>query len=187
MFNRLMVSGLALAALTGASNVYAVSDDLTDGSFDSPFIYDFDTTTLGTQAIPATGVDFLGGDFSELDSFGFGLLLAPDRVEITWSLPGGDFASDANVYFTDYTGVGATTVTFAGLDLANSPKTYTYSNVSVSSPEVASSFGQGFSRIDSITVEAYETYLTEVELTTIPEPASLALLGLGGLALIRRR
>jgi hypothetical protein len=182
---RLMFIGMAVAALSTGSSVFAVSDDLTDGSFDSPFIYDFDTTSPGTQGIPATGVDFIGGDFSELDTFG--LLLAPDRVEITWALPVGEFATEATVDFADFAGVGATDITFTGFDLANNPKVYVYSNTTVSAPEVATTFGQGFSRVDSITIEAFESFVTNVEIDTIPEPASVALLGLGGLALIRRR
>ena len=149
-------------------------DDLTDGLFDPAFNYDF------SSDFPGNGP---GGDFNSLDPGpGAGLLLASDEVVITWpGIP--DAIGLAQVDFTDYTGPGATEVEFFG-----TLGSMLFSNATVSALESFQvDMSSGIGAITSIRISAFETYVHSISLRSIPTPGALALLGVAGMAGLRRR
>lgn len=166
---------LLAAAALGApafATVMGFNDDLTDGAFDPVFAYDFSSDFAGNGP---------GGDFNSLDP-GVGLCLCSDEVFITF--PGAGMPVGlAQVDLTDFTGVGATEIEFIG-----TLGSLSFSNAMVSMPEsFVAGPSDGIGAITAVRVSAFETFVTRVSIRTIPTPGGLALAGVAGLALVRRR
>ncbi len=164
----LVTAAVALPATAGVGPM-PFSDDLTDGMFDPNFNYDFSSDFTG------------GGDFNELIN-GSGLCLCSDEVSITF--PGvSDPVGLAQVDVADFTGVGATNVTFIG-----TMGSVNFSNTLVSASESYQvTLADGIGAITEIRITAFESFLTNVALRTIPTPGALAIFGAAGLAAVRRR
>ena len=164
----LAAAAIALPAPAGVGPM-PFSDDLTDGSFDPDFNYDFSSDFTG------------GGDFNELIN-GSGLCICSDEVSITF--PGvADPVGLAQVDVTDFTGIGATNVTFVG-----TMGTKDFSNMLVSASETYQvTQADGIGAITEIRVSGFESFITNVALRTIPTPGALAIFGAAGLAAVRRR
>lgn len=172
-------------------------------SFDPFFNYDFDQDTPGIQPREETGNDFSGfGDVSEpLGIVDFGIYgvftpyaLLPDRVEVTFNTQPNEIVSQAAVSGSTSAPLG---VSFFGVDTDGNPVTVDYNFSFADNPDgffiYDSAFNQdgsasGLARIDSILTFGNEATITLIEtnVAVTPEPASAAVLALGGVALIRR-
>jgi len=84
---------------------------------------------------------------------------------------------------TQYTLAGATSGSVTLNATNNTTNTVTYSLTPNASGEILISIGPGANNNNS----NHFTYLNVLEINTVPEPGSVALLGLGGLLLMRRR
>jgi len=161
------VGGLSASAF-GAGPVI---DDLTDGP-DPAFNYDFGTAS-----------DFTGTSDSNGFSLGDGIWVYPDEVTITFNLPVGDVVELAHVVVADYVGIGSLEVEFIGTG-----GSVLFNNTTTSAPEqyqVDQSDAIGY--ITSIRIGGYEDLISLVSLRTIPAPTTAGVLGLAGLAALRRR
>jgi hypothetical protein len=110
------------------------------------------------------------------------LWLAPARDEVTFNLAGGQYVDWAVITLIDWCGSGCTSVEFIGtLD------SVTFSNTSVSTPETYDTTGQNLGEIYEIHLTSNEATFDNLGISVVPEPSTVALLGLGTLVMLRRR
>lgn len=160
MFRQLIVTAAALVTLGIGASVTdgaIVTEDLTDGTVDSPL--------LSLSIAP-------GSD---------GVFLAPGTLDITFILPSGRTVTDVAVTFRDFTNpVPGPDNDFSAE--AFSSGTLIDSFVDSEPPAILetktlSAGGPLAAPIDLVTISGLETRIRSLEVTTVPEPNSFALLG----------
>lgn len=176
MVRTAMAFGLVGAIAASASASFtSYTDDLTDGAFDFPFMYDFSTDFTG------------GGDFNSLDA-GTGLLLASDEVIITFDASLNDILA-ATLSIGDFTGGQGTDMMITFTGTGGEVETYTEADGGLTVPFVGD-YTIGYSgtfALQSITVSGFEAVIYDITIREIPTPGFAALASLAGLAATRRR
>jgi hypothetical protein len=142
-------------------------------------------TVVSLTVLSAQGAMYLedfeqggGGGFDPMFNHAFFTLYPPGPP--WWELSGGVLwlapARD------DWCGSGCTSVEFIGtLD------SVTFSNTSVSTPETYDTTGQNLGEIYEIHLTSNEATFDNLGISVVPEPSTVALLGLGTLVMLRRR
>jgi len=183
---------LAAGAIAAPANGVILVDDLSNGP-DPISNFDFDLATTGIQGPGATGNDFANPDSNDAftGALGSGLALFPDAAEITFNVPLGDVLSMEITGESFASPTGATNVTFVvdtstsglqGFQIPIAPGPF-----SVSSNNVPVPGGGSVLSVDRVVIDSFEARFDTITYDLVPEPASAALLGVGGLALMRRR
>ncbi|MBN1553864.1 MAG: PEP-CTERM sorting domain-containing protein [Phycisphaerae bacterium] len=138
-----------------------------------------DTFTHGIfqhNITPISGNNNAYWDFYEMNAqYGDSLCLWPARDEITFDLGAGEFVDFVSIDFIDWTN-GETTVEVIG-----TKNTYTMANPN-SVWLHADTSGKDLGNITKIRFFSYEGAFDNLTVNVTPEPASIFLLGIGGLA-----
>ncbi len=168
------IAAAALTASLAAANV--IVEDFDDGmgnaAFDAALNYDFSSDFTG------------GGDTNDL--FLGELNLYSDLVNITLAAPmPGEYIEMVEVTWTDFCGLGCTNLTIYGA----MGGTATVGNLDIAGSETVmlSSADIGGQQITSFDLSSFEGRIDSIRVYTVPTPGALALLGLGGLGVTRRR
>lgn len=185
-----VVSMLSLC-VAGHASAAVLVDDLSNGP-DPISNFDFDLGTSGIQGPGATAGDFSGQDD---DNDGFtglngGLWLFPDAADITFNVPLGDVLS-MEIEGESFVGPGGTNVTFVVDTSTSGLQSFQFpiapGPFSVSSNSVLVPGGGSVLSVESATIDSFEGRFDTITYNLVPEPGSFAVLGLGGLMLMRRR
>ncbi len=184
------IAAAVLAAASGTASARFITEDFvgTGGGFapDPELIYDFDLVTSGIQGPANTGSDFSGtsfGDSNDVTTPGE-LGLFPDAVRVTYDISSPEFVSFVQVDGEDQ--AGGAEVTFIGQDTAGNPLTFPFTSSGVG-PFSANTAGQGFGVIEAVEIGGLETRVFEIESEVVPEPATMSVIALGSVAMLRRR
>lgn len=180
---------LAMAMVVSATVMWAgqaeaavIMDNTSDG-VGPELNVDFDLSTAGIQNSGATGNDFDSNGDSSTEK---PIFLAPDEIEVTFNLNPGEFVKTFAVSgVSSVNDPSGTNVILVGEDTSGNPLTVTNSfgpgNYAVNS------FTEGFGKVTSARVNSFEASVDQFDYEIVPEPASAALLGLAGVALLGRR
>jgi hypothetical protein len=166
-----LLAACAAAALTSAASAGFYAESFDDAAIDPFFNLDLSSDFTG------------GGDFNEIS--GGRLLIAPDEVLITFNTAANEAVSYLQIVIGDFTDVGATQLEWIG-----TLGTINIGNFLVQTPETFTlTAANGIGDLLSLRISGLETdiYSIEAETRMIPTNGTLALLGLGGLAMARRR
>jgi len=161
MFRQWILTAAVLVTLGAGSSVTdgaIVTEDLTDGTVDSPLL----------SLSIAPGPD--------------GVFLAPGTLDITFSLPPGRTVTDVAVTFTDFVNP------FPGPDNDFSAEAFSSGTLIdsfidseppvITETKTLSAGGPLAAPIDLVTISGGETRIQSLEVTTVPEANSFALLGI---------
>ena len=180
---RTTMIAVVVVALVVAAPTMAVQH-VEDFEYETPASDTFTNGVFQHNIVPIPPLDYvwweISDDFSNpTPTSGNALVLAPATDEVTFDLGLGEYVNYAAIDFADWGG-GTTFEVIGTLD--------TYS-VSISSGGwgSADTSGQSLGEITMIKLISYEGVFDNLTIDVVPEPATLGLLLIGGLALLKRR
>lgn len=194
------ISTIAIASLATAAQAGAVTNgDFEAGDFsgwetlgtgDSFFEIVSDSNSGAWAAHFRNDADASGALLKQT-GIGAGVISAGDMIHIEFS--GKGFAGVGGVFFAELFSVDAgggvtQSEILGGAPIFFSDTYQTYSFDAIAGPDVAGGLTIQFGAITGAEPASFsEAFLDDVTITFIPAPGSLALLGIGGLAVTRRR
>jgi hypothetical protein len=186
MRTTLMVTAIAvalgvLAATPAAAGIIQVEDfDLPpNGGFNNAFF----NHSVGAAPPPSPGYPPAGPWWMFWDNWSispqWSLILAPAMDTVTFNLAAGEYVDWAGVWIISNGCPGVMEVIGTKGTYSAGTETWEWKWVDTT--------GQDLGKITQINLYGYETAFDDLKVDVAPEPATLALLALGGLAVIRRR
>lgn len=163
------LAALALAGLATSASARLIIEDFDGADFNPELTFDFSS-------------DFTGGDTSDhVDGI---LWLYADLADISVNSLGPDeWIASVEVTWTDFCGLGCT-----NLELLGDNNSFNIGNADIAGSEtVFASMADLGEPITNFTISSFEGRIERVVVDVVPTPSALALLGMGGLAAVRRR
>lgn len=160
---------LAFAGLVSNASARLIIEDFDGADFNPELSFDFSS-------------DFT--DFDTSDHMDGVLWLYADLAEITVTTLGpSEWIESVEVTWTDFCGLGCT-----NLELLGDNGSFNIGNADVPGSEtVFASMSDLGEQINSFTLSSFEGRIERVVVDVVPTPSALAMLGMGGLAIARRR
>jgi len=172
MHTSTLITLVALAGFAGMSNARVVVEDFDGADFNPELTFDFGTDT-----------DFTGGGDTH-DHIDGVLWMYADLATVTVnSLLAGEWIQSVEVTWTDFCGVGCT-----ALELFGDSDNALFDNNLVGSQEIVLGTVDDLGEpITHFTLSSFEGRFEKVVVNIVPSPSSMALFGVGGLLIVRRK